>query len=75
MMFEPWELALIDEAGYNGIRDEHIEKVAKSLYATGLEEIDRNTFDKHCHMCGIDPEAFSQANLEELQEKLNHFSY
>lgn len=24
-MFEPWQLAMIDEAGYNGIREEHIE--------------------------------------------------
>ena len=24
-MFEPWQLGLIDEAGYNGIRPEHIE--------------------------------------------------
>lgn len=39
-MFEPWQLGLIDEAGYNGIRDEHIEKVAESLLSTGLTEID-----------------------------------
>ena len=27
-MFEPWQLGMIDEAGYNGINDGHIEKVA-----------------------------------------------
>ena len=46
-MFEPWQLAMIDEAGYNGIRDEHIEKVAESLLASGLTEIDRSTFERH----------------------------
>ena len=30
-MFEPWQLAMIDDAGYNGIRDEHIDCVAQSL--------------------------------------------
>ena len=39
MMFEPWQLGMIDEAGYNGIRDEHIEKVADSLLSTGLTEL------------------------------------
>ena len=48
-MFKPWQLAAIDDAGYNGIRDEHIDRVASSLLATGLTEIDRSIFDYHCH--------------------------
>ena len=40
-MFKPWQLAAIDDAGYNGIRDEHIDRVAESLLGTGLIEIDR----------------------------------
>lgn len=70
-MFEPWQLAMIDDAGYNGIRDEHIDRVAESLLATGLTEIDRSTFDYHCRKCGIDPNNFMQADLDRLQEKLN----
>ena len=53
-MFEPWQLAAMDDAGYNGIRDEHIDRVAESLLK-----------------CGIDPNNFTQADLERLQEKLN----
>ena len=71
MMFEFWQLAMLDDAGYNGIRDEHIGRVAESLLATGLTEIDRSTFDYHCHKCGIDPNNFTQADLEHLQERLN----
>ena len=71
MMFEPWQLAMIDDAGYNGIRDEHIDRVAESLLATGLTEIDRATFDYHCHKCGIDPNNFTQDDLDRLQERLN----
>lgn len=44
-MFEPWQLAAMDDAGYNGIRDEHIDRVVESLLSTGLTEIDRSTFN------------------------------
>ena len=64
-------LAAIDDAGYNGIRDEHIDRVAESLLSTGLTEIDRSTFDYHCHKCGVDPDNFTQEDLDRLQEKLN----
>lgn len=70
-MFKPWQLAAIDDAGYNGIQDEHIDRVAESLLATGLTEIDRSTFDNHCRKCGIDPNNFTQADLNALEEKLN----
>ncbi len=70
-MFEPWQLAMIDEAGFNGIRDEHIEKLADSLLSTGMTDIDRSTFEYHCRKCGIDPDNFSQTDLNRLQQKLN----
>ena len=70
-MFEPWQLAAMDDAGYNGIRYKHIERVANSLLATGLTEIDRNTFDYHCHKCGIDPNNFIQLDFGRLQAKLD----
>lgn len=70
-MFEYWELAMIDEAGYNGIRDEHIEKLARSLISSGVTEIDRDTFKRHCHKCGIAPSNFKQKDLDRLLEKLN----
>lgn len=70
-MFKPWHLAIIDHAGYNGIRDEHINCVAKSFFATSLTEIDRSTFDYHCKKCGIDPNNFTQEDLDLLQERLN----
>ena len=44
-MFEPWQLAMIDDAGYNGIQDEHSDRVAESLLATGFTEINRNMFE------------------------------
>jgi hypothetical protein len=71
MNFQPWQLGMIDEAGYNGIRDEHIERVARELFAIGKTMIDRDTFDLACHRCGIDPDNFTQADLDALEERLN----
>ena len=45
MSYEPWMLAAIDQAGYNGIRNEHISAVAAELLHTGLTKIDRSTFE------------------------------
>lgn len=70
-MFEPWQLGMIDEAGYNGIRDEHIDMVAESLSSAGMTVIDRNTFEHHCIMCGIEPSNFTKTDLEKLVRKLN----
>ena len=70
-MFEPWQLGLIDEAGYNGMRDEHIDRVADSILSTGLTEIDRSTFDHHCRRCSIDPNNFTQEDLDNLHNQLN----
>jgi hypothetical protein len=69
-MFEPWQLAAMDDAGYNGIRDEHIDRVAESLLSTGLTEIDCSTFDYHCHKCGVDPNNFTQVDLGCLQRRI-----
>ncbi len=70
-MFEPWQLGMIDAAGYNGINDGHIEKVAESLLSTGETEIDRSTFEHHCRINGINPSNFNQSDLDRLQKKLN----
>ena len=71
MPFEPWMLAAIDRAGYNGIRQEHIEAVAEQLLRTGLTEISRYEFDAACRRCGIDADAFTQADLDQLEAYLN----
>ena len=62
---------MIDDAGYNGIRCEHIDRVAESLLATSFTEVDHYTFDYHCHKCRIDPNNFAQSDFDHLQEILN----
>lgn len=71
MPFEPWMLAAIDRAGYNGIREEHIDAVAETILRSGITEVSRQDFDAVCHRCGIDSDSFTQADLDRLQERLN----
>lgn len=69
-MFKPWELAAIDQAGYNGIRQNHIERLANSLRSTNCSEIDRTIFEYQCYINGIDPNNFTQADLDNLRKML-----
>ena len=62
-------LAAIDDAGYNGIRDEHLDRIADEIYKTGLTEIDRDTFDHACRRAGVDSNQFDAYSLERLKDK------
>ena len=64
-------LGTIDEAGYNGLRDEYIDKVADRLLATEQTEISRSDFDDACRSHGIRSDLFTQDDLERLQQRLN----
>ena len=70
-MFEPWMLAAIDQAGYNGIREEHCNAVAREILNSGLTEVSRSDFDRACRCCGIDSNNFTQHDLNLLQDLLN----
>lgn len=71
MPYEPWMLEAIDQAGYNGIRYEHISAVAAELRHIGLTEIDRNTLETACRRCGVNLGNFTQADLDRLENELN----
>ena len=71
MSFEPWQLALIDEAGYNGIRDEHLERVAREIEKLPQDVIDTGAFRGACYRAGVDPDNFSQSDLDDLQDYLD----
>lgn len=71
MQYEPWMLAAMDDAGYNGIRDGHIEAVAEELLSIGRSDISRQELEAACERCGIDPDNFTQTDLDELEDALN----
>ena len=71
MSFQPWMLAAIDQAGYNGIRQEHIDAVAEEILRMGITEVSRREFDTACRRCGVNGDNFTQSDLDRLQERLN----
>lgn len=69
-MFEGWQLWLIDEAGYNGIRAGHIERVAREIESMGVSYVDNAVFERACRNCCIDPGNFTPADIEMLEKRL-----
>ena len=57
--FEPWQLAMMDQAGYNGIREAYIEEVAWEILSMGVSEASRQDFDRACWNRNIDPSNFT----------------
>lgn len=71
MPYEPWMLAAIDKAGYNGITDNHIDAVASEILKTGITQVSRQDFEAACRRCGVNPDNFAQDDLDALEDRLN----
>lgn len=70
MPYKTWMLGAIDEAGYNRIREEHLQKVAGVLRQSPNDVIDTAEFRSACRRCGISPDQFTQNDLDILQRML-----
>ena len=73
MAFEAWELAMIDEAGYNGIRPEHVRRVGDEINKLPQDNIDTAAFEAACRCAFVNPKNFTQQDLDKLQDYLNQF--
>ncbi len=70
-MFEPWMLAAMEEEGYMDTSEGCINRVAKYLANSPNDTIDTNEFREACYACNVDPDSFTQSDLDKLQNKLN----
>ncbi len=70
-MFEPWMLAAMEEEGYMNTREGDINRVAKHLAQSPNDTIETAEFRSACHSCNVDPDSFTQRDLDKLQDKLN----
>ena len=70
-MFKPWMLAAMEDEGYMDTSDGLINRVAKYLAKSPNDTIDTAEFRRACIACNVDPDSFTQSDLDKLQKKLN----
>ena len=73
MSFKPWMLAAMEEEGYMDTSEGCINRVAKYLAKSPNDTINTAEFRRACYACDVDPDSFTQSDLEKLQRKLNKY--
>lgn len=71
MPYKPWHLAAMEEAGYMDTNLGLISRVAHYLAKSPNETIETTEFRRACIACNVDPDSFTQSDLDQLQEILN----
>ena len=70
MSYKPWMLAAMEEAGYMDTSEGLISRVANELNRNSGDVIDTAQFRSACVSAGVDPDSFTQSDLDRLQQKL-----
>ena len=70
-MMEPWMLAMLESEGYTDTSEGCISRVAKYLSNSPNDVIDTAEVRTACYSCNVDPDSFTQKDLNRLQQKLN----
>ncbi len=73
-MFEAWQLAMMEDYGLMDTNTGLINRVARRLAQSPNDTIDTDEFRSTCYSCGVDPDSFTQRDLEQLQRKLNQIT-
>ena len=70
-MFKDWQLAAMEDYGLLDTNTGLINRVARALAQSPNDSIDTAEFRSACLSCGVDPDSFTQEDLDQLQTKLN----
>lgn len=70
MSFKPWMLAAMEEEGLTDTSEGCISRVAQVLNQSSNTVIDTAEFRDACYRSNVDPDSFTQADLDRLQQKL-----
>lgn len=73
-MLKGWQLAALEEAGYMDTNEGYINRVARYLAKSQNDTINTDEFRRACYACNVDPDSFSQGDLNKLQRKLNQLT-
>ena len=74
MSYEAWHLAALEDHGYTDTNDGLIKRVAYCLSKSKNDTINTAEFRQACIACNVDPDSFTQSDLEKLQRKLNQIT-
>lgn len=75
MAFKAWQLAALEEYGYMDTDDGLVNRVARRLAESPNDTIDTSEFRSACVASGVDPDSFTQSDLDKLQRKMNEIAY
>lgn len=71
MSFELWQLAAMEEYGYTDTSTGLVNRVARYLAKSSNDVIEPEEFRRACIACGVDPDSFTQSDLDQLQRALD----
>lgn len=74
MAYRAWHLAAMEEDGRTTTNDGLINRVAYYLAKSPNDAIDTAEFRRACYACNVDPDSFTQSDLDKLQRKLNQIT-
>ena len=73
-MFKEWHLTAMEDAGYMDTNEGCINRVAHYLAKSQNDTIDIDEFSRASYACNVDPNSFTQSDLNKLQKKLNQLT-
>ncbi len=74
MPFKPWHLAAMEDYGYTDTNTGLINRVARYLAKSPNDTIGSDEFRRACIACNVDPDSFTDSDLDQLQRKLNEIT-
>ena len=74
MLFQPWQLAAMEDYGLMSTNEGLINRVARYLAQSPNGSIGTDEVCRACLDCKVDPDSFTQSDFDELQRKLNQLT-
>ena len=73
-MIKDWQFAMMEDYGMMDTNTGLINRVARRLAQSPNDTIDTAEFRSACYASGVDPDSFTQSDLDQLQRKLNELT-
>ena len=73
-MFEPWQLAAMEDHGYGTTNTALCNRIARCLAQSPNQSIDTEEFRCACIACGVDPDSVTTSDLARIQRKLDELT-